>query len=82
MILTAHNWQKSKGTFITCPCRKIDRVEAVGLKSYKCTYKITILVSKCTYKITILVSKCTYKITILVSMWNLGQFRENLIFCQ
>ena len=27
-------------------------------------------------------SNYTLKITILVNMWNLGQFRENLIFCQ
>ena len=26
--------------------------------------------------------KCTLKITIHVNMWNLGQFCENLIFCQ
>ena len=26
--------------------------------------------------------KYTLKITIYVNMWNLGQFRENLIFCQ
>ena len=27
-------------------------------------------------------SNYTLKITIFVSMWNLGQFHENLIFCQ
>ena len=58
--LTARNWQKWKSTLLTCPCRKIYRVEAVGLKS----------------------SNYTLKITILVSIWNLGQFRENSIFCQ
>ena len=26
--------------------------------------------------------KYTWKITIFVKMWNLGQYRENLIFCQ
>ena len=26
--------------------------------------------------------KYTWKITIFVEMWNLGQYRENLIFCQ
>ena len=26
--------------------------------------------------------KNTWKITIFVKMWNLGQYRENLIFCQ
>ena len=55
--LTAHNWQKWKSTFLTCPCHKIGRVEALGLKY-------------------------TFKITIFVKMWNLGQFWENLIFCQ
>ena len=58
--LTAHNWQKWKRVFLTCPCHEIYRDEAVGLKS--CKY--------------------TWKITILVKMWNLGQYRENLIFCQ
>ena len=58
--LTAHNWQKWKRVFLTCPCHEIYRDEAVGLKS--CKY--------------------TWKITIFVKMWNLGQYRENLIFCQ
>ena len=58
--LTAHNWQKWKKVFLTCPCHKIHRDEAVGLKS----------------------CKCTWKIMIFVKMWNLGQYRENLIFCQ
>ena len=58
--LTAHNWQKWKRVFLTCPCRTIYRDEAVGLKS--CKY--------------------TWKSTIFVKMWNLGQYRENLIFCQ
>ena len=57
--LTAHNWQKWKRVFLTCPCQKIYRDEAVRLKS--CKY--------------------TWKITIFVKMWNLGQYRENLIFC-
>ena len=59
-VLTTHNWQKWKRVFPACPCHKIYRDEAVGLKS--CKY--------------------TWKITIYVNMWNLGQFRENLIFCQ
>ena len=59
-VLTAHNWQKWKRVFLTCPCHEIYWDEAVGLKS--CKY--------------------TWKITIYVNMWNLGQFRENMIFCQ
>ena len=31
--LTAHNWQKWKRVFLICPCHKIYRVEAVGLKT-------------------------------------------------
>ena len=58
--LTGGNWQKWKRVFLTCPCHEIYRDEAVGLKS--CKY--------------------TWKITIFVKMWNLGQYRENLIFCQ
>ena len=59
-ILTGGNWQKWKRVFLTCPCHKIFRDEAVGLKS--CKY--------------------TWKITKFVKMGNLGQYRENLIFCQ
>ena len=33
LISKAHNWQKCKSTFLTCPCHKIYRAEAVGLKS-------------------------------------------------
>ena len=40
-ILTAHNWQKWKRVFLTCPCHEIYRDEAVGLKSCKCTLKTT-----------------------------------------
>ena len=58
--LTTHNWQEWKRVFLTCPCHKIYRGEAVGRKS--CKY--------------------TWKITIYVNMWNFGQFREKLIFCQ
>ena len=40
--LTGGNWQKWKRVFLTCPCHKIYRDEAVGLKSCKNTWKITI----------------------------------------
>ena len=59
-FLTGGNWQKWKRVFLTCPCHKIYRDEAGGLKS----------------------CKNTWKITIFVKMWNLRQYRENLIFCQ
>ena len=59
-LLMGGNWQKWKRVFLTCPCHEIYRDEAVGLKS----------------------CKNTWKITIFVKMWNLGQYRENLIFCQ
>ena len=42
--LTTHNWQKWKRVFLTCPCHKIYRDEAVRLKSCKYTWKITIFV--------------------------------------
>ena len=42
---TAHNWQKWKRVFLTCPCHKIHRVEAVGLKTTKYTWKIIIFVN-------------------------------------
>ena len=60
LTLTGGNWQKWKRVFLTCPCHKIYRDEAVGLKS--CKY--------------------TWKITKFVKMGNLGQYCENLIFCQ
>ena len=40
--LTAHNWQKWKRVFLSCPCNKMYRVEAVGLKSSNYTWKIMI----------------------------------------
>ena len=36
---------KMKSTFLTCPCHKIYKDEAVGLKSYNYTFKITIFVN-------------------------------------
>ena len=39
--LTGGNWQKWKRVFLTCPCHKIYRDEAIGLKSCKYTWKIT-----------------------------------------
>ena len=46
----AHNWQKwKKKTFLSYPCHEICRVEAVGLKIYSYTEKITIIVKIHTY---------------------------------
>ena len=42
-ILTAHNWQKWKSTFITCQCHEIYMEEAVGLKSSNYTWKLWFL---------------------------------------
>ena len=42
--LTVHNWQKWKRVFLTCPCREIYRDKAVGPKSCKYIWKITIFV--------------------------------------
>ena len=45
-LLTAHNWQKWKSTFLTCPCHKIYREEAVGPIIQKVPIlKITIFVN-------------------------------------
>ena len=44
LSLTAHNWQKWKRVFLACRCHKIYRDEALGLKSCKYTWKITIFV--------------------------------------
>ena len=43
--LTAHNWQKWKRVFLTCPCHDIYRDEAVGIKNCKYTWKITFYVN-------------------------------------
>ena len=43
--LTAHNWQKWKSRFLTCPCYKMYKIEAVGLKSSNYTLKNTIFVN-------------------------------------
>ena len=45
--LTAHKWQKWKRVFLTCPSHEIYKDEAVGLKSCKYTWKITIYVNMC-----------------------------------
>ena len=45
LVLTAHNWQNWKRVFLTCPCHEIYKDEAVGLKSCKYTWKITIYVN-------------------------------------
>ena len=42
--LMAHNWQKWKRVFLTCPCHKFYRDEAVSLKSCKYLWKIMIFV--------------------------------------
>ena len=39
VLLMAHNWQKWKSTFLTCPCHKIYRVEAVGPKKFQLYFK-------------------------------------------
>ena len=44
-LLTAHNWQKWKSRFLTCPCHEIHGEQAVGLKSSNHTWKITIFVN-------------------------------------
>ena len=41
--LTAHNWQRWKSKFLTCPYRKIYRVEAVGLKMFNILLKLQFL---------------------------------------
>ena len=43
--LTARSWQKWKRVFLTCPCHKIYREEAVGLKRSNYTLEITIFVN-------------------------------------
>ena len=42
MSLRAHNYQKWKIRFFTCPCNEIYMVEAVGLSLSNYTFKIMI----------------------------------------
>ena len=37
--LTAHNWQKWKRIFLTCPCHEIYRVDEVGFKKFQLYFK-------------------------------------------
>ena len=67
--LTGGNWQKWKRLFLTCPCHEIYRDEAVGLKSCKNTWKITIFVKMWNLgnivKIWYFVNNCLIKAWIL-----------------
>ena len=40
--LTAHNWQKWKSIFLTCPCHEIYMEEAIDQKSPNYTLEIMI----------------------------------------
>ena len=76
-LLTAHNWQKWKRIFLTCPCHKIDRDEAVGLKSCKYTWKITIFVKMWNLgqyrEIWYFVNNCLI-VNIIVIIWSTAHF--------
>ena len=45
IVLMAHNWQKWKSRFLTCPCLESYREEVVGLKNTNYNWKITIFVN-------------------------------------
>ena len=64
VYLTAHNWQKWKIVFLTCPCHEIYRDEAVGLKSCKYTWKIMIYVEfrVISWKILYFISNCLIEV--------------------
>ena len=69
MMLTGGNWQKWKSVFLTCPCHKIYRDEAVGLKVVKILEKLRYL-WKCEIwgnivKIWYFVNNCLIKARIL-----------------
>ena len=68
-FLTGGNWQKWKRVFLTCPCHEIYRDEAVGLKSCKNTWKITIFVKMWIWgnivKMRYFVNNCLIKAWIL-----------------
>ena len=60
LLLTAHNWQKWKSRFLTCPCHKIYRVEAAGLILLKLRFLLSMWVFFCTYVMHIIViNHCT-----------------------
>ena len=39
MLLTAHDWQKRKSTFLTCHCNEIYSEDTVGLKKFELYFK-------------------------------------------
>ena len=87
--LTAHNWQKWKRVFLTCPCHKIYRGEAVGLESCKHTWKLRFMwicgiwgnfvkiwyfVNNCLIEARIWKFFCTCVTHIIVIIWSTAHF--------
>ena len=87
--LTAHKWQKWKRVFLTCPCHKIYRDEAVGLKVanileklwylWKCeiwsnTVKIWYFVNNCLIEAQIRKFFCTCVTQIIVIICSTAHF--------
>ena len=82
VLLTAHNWQKWKRVFLLCPCHKIYRVEAVGLRTPNYSWKIMIFVNiwgnfvknwhflnNCLIKVWILKFFCIYVTHFILIIW-------------
>ena len=67
--LTGGNWQKWKRVFLTCPCHKIYRDEAVGLKSCKYTWKNNFLIEARIQKFF-----CTCVTHIIVIIWSTAHY--------
>ena len=87
--LTAHNWQKWKRVFLTCPCHKIYRDEAVGLKSCNILEKLRFLwkceiwgnivknwyfVNNCLIEARISKFFCTRVTHIILIIWSTAHF--------
>ena len=92
--LTGGNWQKWKRVFLTCPCHEIYRDEAVGLKTCKNTWKITIycenvkfgaislkfdnFVNNCLLKLEFQKFFCTRVTHIIMIIWSTAHFISTL----
>ena len=88
--LSAHNWQKWKRVFLTCPCHKIYRDETVGIKKVanileKIRFmrihgiwgnfvKIWYFVNNCLIKVPIKKFFCTYVTHIIVIICSTEHF--------
>ena len=71
--LMAHNWQKWKSRFLTCPCNKIDRGKEVALSISNYALKITIFgenvifgAISCTFDILLIIAQLKFNLKLIL----------------